>query len=527
MINTITASTLEQWLDDSGELALFDVREHGQFGEGHLFFAASLPYSRLEPEAAKLAPNPSVRVVVYDAGEGVAQRAARRLRQLGYSAVHVLAGGAQAWAAAGYTLFQGVNLPSKTFGEWVETRRATPHLSADELARRQAAGDPLIVLDGRPFEEYRQMSIPGSICCPNGELGVRVDALVADRATTIVINCAGRTRSIIGAQTLIDLGIANPVLALENGTQGWMLADRPLEHGQQRRYPDALHADNARVRAAERLAARAGAAWIGARDIRQWRQKNHTVFLLDVRTAEEFASGSLPGARHAPGGQLQQATDQYLGVRNAKVVLFDNDGVRAPVTASWLRQLGHQAFVLKGGLAQGLADGVSLPRPQPVGVPAWPTVSARELAGELDRGQPVEILDLRASQHYRNGHIPGSRWSIRPLLDRLPAAGPAKIVLLAEDAALAAWAAADIPAPLQARVYLLAGGFAAWRDGGLPVAVTPDAPADAERIDYLFFTHDRHAGNKDAARQYLAWEQGLWDRLHARERAVFKPLPGE
>jgi len=68
---------------------------------------------------------------------------------------------------------------------------------------------------------------------------------------------------------------------------------------------------------------------------------------------------------------------------------------------------------------------------------------------------------------------------------------------------------------------LLAGGYAAWRDAGLPVVATPHDPADADCIDFLFFTHDRHDGNADAAREYLAWETGLLDQLDAQERGSF------
>ena len=70
-----------------------------------------------------------------------------------------------------------------------------------------------------------------------------------------------------------------------------------------------------------------------------------------MRTPEEFAAGAVPGFVHAPGGQLVQATDQWIGTRGARVVLVDDEEVRAPMTAQWLRQLGHEAYVLAGGVA--------------------------------------------------------------------------------------------------------------------------------------------------------------------------------
>jgi rhodanese-related sulfurtransferase len=79
--------------------------------------------------------------------------------------------------------------------------------------------------------------------------------------------------------------------------------------------------------------------------------------LLDVRTPEEFSAGSIPGAAHAPGGQLVQATDQWVAVRNARLVLIDGEGVRAPVVASWLKQLGCDVYVLEGGRLRRVRSG--------------------------------------------------------------------------------------------------------------------------------------------------------------------------
>ena len=223
-------------LHDGGELALLDVREAGQFGESHLLFATPLPYSRLELDIGPLVPRKSARIVLCDDGEAdLAARAAKRLQALGYTDVAVLEGGTRAWKAAGHTLFAGVNVPSKLFGELVEHEYHTPRITVTELARMQAAGEDFVLVDGRPFTEYQKMSIPGGICCPNAELPYRIGAIVKNPTTKIIVNCAGRTRSIMGAQTLINFGVQNPVYALENGTQGWVLADFELQRGAARK----------------------------------------------------------------------------------------------------------------------------------------------------------------------------------------------------------------------------------------------------------------------------------------------------
>ncbi len=265
-LSCIDPKTLKSWLHDGGEIALLDVREHGQYGEAHLFYGIPLPFSRLELDAPRLVPRRSVRVVVYDGGDcDVAERAARRLAALGYTGVHVLQGGTRAWKAAGHALFAGVNLPSKTFGELAEEAYHTPRVSADQLAEMLARKEKVVVLDGRPVSEFHKMNIPTATCCPNGELAYRVRRLVPDTTTPIVINCAGRTRSIIGAQTLINLGLPNPVYALENGTQGWYLNDHALEHGGTRRY--AADSGNTDLRpAAKALAERFGVPTVSGAD---------------------------------------------------------------------------------------------------------------------------------------------------------------------------------------------------------------------------------------------------------------------
>ncbi|VVE86824.1 rhodanese-like domain-containing protein [Pandoraea bronchicola] len=517
----VPSARLKEWLHDGAEIAVFDVREHGQYGEAHLFYGVTLPYSRLEIDIVRLAPRRDARVVLYDTDASVAVQAAQRLDALGYTDVYVLEGGTDAWQQAGFALFAGVNVPSKTFGELVEMAYHTPRVTARELAAMRERGDDLVILDGRPVSEYLKMTIPSSICCPNGELGYRILELVPNPTTPIVVNCAGRTRSIIGAQTLINLGIPNPVMALENGTQGWYLEDLPLEHGSTRRYPDAVTPSSlAQMREASgALAERFAVPEVDAATFSQWASDtSRSLFLCDVRTPEEFAAGSLPGAQHTPGGQLIQATDQYVGVRHARVVLFDNDGVRAPIVASWLRQLGHDAYVLR----DGLASGVSLPAPAPAVATSLPEIDATALATALADGS-VAVVDVRPSMSYRREHVAGAQWAIRPHLPKLPASR--NIVLVADERGVAELFAADWRRANagDARTFsILAGGFKAWAAAGHPVESTPDLPPDAECIDYLFFVHDRHDGNKAAARQYLAWETGLLAQLDEQERGAFR-----
>src|SRR5436190_2975537 len=217
------------------EIALLDVRHEAAFATGHPLFAANMAAGRIALEAGTRLPRKDVPVVVYDAGEGLVAEAADRRAALGYSNVRALDGGLQAWKDAGYELFQDVNSYAKAFGELVESRRHTPSLAAEEVASLIARKANIRILDVRRFDEYATMNIPGSVSVPGGELVLRAGEAAPDPDTTIIVNCAGRTRSIIGTQSLINAGITNKVVALRNGTIGWTLANQNLEHGAARR----------------------------------------------------------------------------------------------------------------------------------------------------------------------------------------------------------------------------------------------------------------------------------------------------
>lgn len=525
MTKTLDATTLKAWLSDGGEIALVDVREHGQFGERHLLFAIPMPYSVFEDRLADLVPNTRVRLVLCDEGDGVAERAARRATTLGYSDVYVLRGGVAAWEDAGYTLYAGVNVPSKAFGELIEVERRTPHVTADELNAMVQAGENLVIVDGRPIAEFQRMSIPGGNCCPNGELALRIDEMVPEPDTMIVVNCAGRTRSIIGAQTLIDLAIPNRVVALENGTQGWTLAGLALDRGADRRYaataaPPDIDARQTRVR---QLAETRGVRIVEADEVAGWLEDEaRTTYVIDVLTDEEVAADGDASLIHAPGGQLVQATDHWIGVRGARIVLADSEMIRAPVVAAWLRQLGHEAYVLAGGVgaAKSLVFGGNADRPTRLRLPP---VGPDELNRLLADGS-VQIVDLRPSMTYRQGHLSDAIWSIRPRVTTLGLNPTMPLVLVADEPGTAELAAIDLAEAGIDDIRLLAGNVVQWRAASLAVVATPDEPADAECIDFLFFTHRRQV-DAEHSRQYLAWEIALVDQLDEDERAAFRIVP--
>ncbi|WP_407193456.1 rhodanese-like domain-containing protein [Bradyrhizobium sp. STM 3566] len=363
---TVTPADIRRVLLLREEIALLDLRCEAAFATGHPLFAANMAADRIAVEAQVRLPRKDVPIVLYDDGEGLVATGVERLAALGYTNISTLDGGLTAWRAAGFELFEDVNSYSKAFGELVESRRHTPSLSADEVAKLIADKANIAILDVRRFDEYATMNIPGSVSVPGAELVLRAGRAAPDPETTIIVNCAGRTRSIIGTQSLINAGVPNRVRALRNGTIGWTLARHALDHGADRR--GAIGPFEGGPANARDVAYRAGVRHIGANEMSALAAQTHrTLYRFDVRDAEEYVAGHLPGFRHYPGGQLVQETDMAAPVRGARILLTDDRCVRADMTASWLAQMGWEVYVLEGGYDGALEVGPPqlLPKPDP------------------------------------------------------------------------------------------------------------------------------------------------------------------
>ena len=526
MAGRITAAELRERYRSGGEIAIVDAREEGSFHERHLLMASCLPLSRLELLAAGLLPRRAAPIIVTDDGEGLAERAAARLIQGGYTDVSVLAGGVAAWEAAGSPVYSGVHVPSKAFAEVVEHECGTPWITAEELAERQRRGDNMAIFDSRSYEEYHSNSIPGAVSVPGAELVYRYNELVPSPDTFVVVNCGGRTRSIIGAQSLIDAGVPNRVVSLKDGTMAWHLAGFDVLAGATGRAPEVSTAGITAARQrADAVARRYGVPVIDRATLAEWQREaeRRTLYVLDVRDPAEYRAGHLPGSVMAPGGQLVQETDSWLGVWGARVVLVDDTGVRARMTASWLRRMGWDAVVLEGGL-----DGVELVRDTPAAKsdafplagPEPATVRPAEL-----QAKPAVVVDLALSRSHRQGHIPGAWFAIRAqfaaALEKLPPQG--ELVLASDDGTIARYAAAEISTHRPVKV--LAGGTAAWEAAGLSLD-TGMGPLASEPDDVALSARDRPPAERERyMREYLAWEIELVNQIARDTDCRFRLMP--
>ncbi|MCS0494579.1 rhodanese-like domain-containing protein [Ancylobacter sp. MQZ15Z-1] len=526
-VASVTAEVAKSRLHAGAEIAFLDVREAAAFGDGHPLFAVPCPFSQLEVSATSLIPRLDCPILLIDDGDGLAERAGELLAACGYRDVALVAGGLPAWKAAGFGVFAGVNVPSKTLGELLEHSHHPRMIDADTLDRWQREAHPHLFFDSRPPAEYAKMRIAGARCVPNGELAHRLGVLLPDDATPIVLTCAGRTRGIVGALGLMALNVANPVYALENGTQGWALTGRPLDRGAE---PDPLPPlseearSAARVRAA-RLIADAGLPRITIAEAETLlADERRSTFLFDLRSAPERAGRPVRAAVPVLTGQLVQATDQYVGVRHARLILMDDAGLRGALAALFLQALGFEVHIL------ALDDEPARPGPvfarvPPRVPPPLEPCSPGDAARLVEQG--ASLLDLRSSQSWEKGRLSGARWTMRTdlradLRAALPP-GTGHAVLYGDGATVAA-AALELSGRGIA-AHWLGADLDECAAAGWSIDETPRPMSRVQALDRIWFVHDRHDGNAEASRRYLAWEMGLIDQLDAAERASFGSVP--
>jgi rhodanese-related sulfurtransferase len=535
VMQLITAHQLKEILKSEIEFAILDVRERNPFSTQHLLLSSCVPLSQLELMIGDLVPRLGTKIVVVNEGAadiyGLDERAAVRLHELGYTDVAILEGGISGWSDAGFELFSGVGSYCKAFGEWIAKNYHTPYVTAPEERRKIKNRANQIILDCRPTSEYHCMTIPGSINAPGADLLYRVHDAVTDPHALVVVHCAGRTRSIIGTQSLVNAGIPNPVAALENGTMGWQLAGFELEYGQTRLAPWPSPEGLARAKeCASRVAGRFGVRKIPYDTLKKWMAEGgeSTLYVIDVRLPEEFAAGHLDGSRNVPGGQLIQATDECISVFNSRIVLLDDTEVRATMTASWLIQMGwDEVYVLENGITDlPLTQGPY--KPGVLGLEKASILTSEELRKRLENSkQAVALVDVASSAFYQEKHIPGAWWGIRSRLgvDLSKLGHIHTLILLSEDGTLAHLAARDLQHQgFEPEILVLDGGTMAWSNAGLPTSTGMEG-AVSELHDTWYMPYMHPDAPEQAKRRYLEWEHGLVAQIERDGTAKFRTFP--
>jgi len=512
----INAETLKSWLSDKDEIAFIDVREIGQHTKGHPFFSISIPYSLFELNLEILIPNKKTKMILLDQNDGISILAYKAATLIGYSNIFILEEGVNGWINYGYKLFDGINVPSKSFGELIEKHFHTPSITAKELNEKQKNNENCIVIDGRPFDEYQNMSIPNSICCPNGELAYSVSSHVKDINTEIIINCAGRTRSIIGAQTLIDLGISNKVKALENGTQGWFLSDLCLDHNKND-FLDVRPDDTELKKIQNKIFKLLIKHSINLIDFSKAQElildKNKSTFIFNVTNSNK----NMNSIRHVPGGQLVQATDKYIGVWKATVILVDDgDLIRAGTTAIWLKKMGYQVHVLKKEIIN-----INTLKFKNKFLLKEKKLNIFEIE-KFNNFKNTILYDIRSSENFMKIRIKNSIWLNRANLRKVKIKKQQQIIIITDEFDKARLVINDFEEMNLGCVISLYK----WKENELInhsniIDNKPILFPKKDCIDFNFHTYKRHKGSKSHANQYLKWEIGLINKMDKQELSFF------
>jgi len=504
MAGTIAPAALKSLLGGKEPFALIDVREAGEYNSSHIPGASLLARRQLELQVPPAVPFKGTPIVVCDDDGRRARLAAGTLEGMGYRQVSVLDGGINRWVTDGFETEWGMNVPSKDFGEKVEVVHHVPEVECKDLAARIQKGEKFVILDSRTPEEFRRFCIPGGRSVPGGELALRITDIAKDldKDTTIIVNCAGRTRSIIGARVLQRMGIAK-VYGLKNGTAGWVLAGHQLETGADRvQLPEPSAAGVAAAEAyAAKLAAEDGVRYLDIPGLKSVmaRRDQATIYLIDVRTAEEYAAGHIPGFRWFPGGQAVQRSDDVAVVKNCQIVFVCDGKARATLIASWYRQMGFRG----GALERGLTEEV------PAGYPEARAKVKAIAPRDLQTSPPATVIFVDTSQDFARGHVPGARWAPRGWLelwigDIAPSKTPS-IAVTCADGRGSALAAATLGELGYQNVSILEGGMAAWQKAGLPVEKGL-AGVMAPPNDVVPAGPDRNFADMQ---NYLRWEEAL------------------
>lgn len=508
------------------EIAIIDVREEDLFANGHPLFAANIAFSKLEIEILNRIPRLDTDIVLYDNAEGLAEKAYEKLIELGYTNASLLKGGLQGWKDAGGELFIDVNSASKAFGEWVEHHKNTPSLSAQEVKQLIDQNENIIIVDARRFDEYNTMSIPHGISVPGAELALHVQDIVRDADTKIIVNCAGRTRSLIGTQSLINVKTPHKIYALRNGTIGWTLAGQNLETQRSLQYSDYKEkSDKSNIlKHARELAGKAGVQLINEQQLQHLQNDpQHTTYIFDVRSEQEYIQAHLPQSRWIAGGQLVQETDHYASVRGARIILIDDQLVRALMTGSWLAQMNWETYVLEDDFSRLFTESGSW-------TPAVPqnTIEFKVSADTLYNWLATEnilVLDFTSSANYKKGHIPSSKWLLRKdissLFENNILSTEQKIVVTCGSSLLAQYAVPQIQQFTKQPVYVLDGGNNAWKAKGYTVE-TENAEFLSEQIDRYKRPYEGTDNSEKAMNDYLEWEYGLVNQLKSDNTHGFK-----
>lgn len=304
---SITASELDQLI--SGKNPLFvDVRDIFAFEKSHVKGAIHIPLEVLAQQKNTIPANRMV--IVYDETGKKGHQALRTLIGAGFREVVNISGGHTSLQrqarATGFKHLQIDLLPIETKSVDEAENRTQEKAAATKAKDLNST----IIIDVRTPEEFATGAYPDAINIPLDELGERMGELGNNAAREIIVYCASGARSAYAQRLLGQVGYLN---VKNGGGIAAMMAGRNNSSQQ-------AHASS-------------------------------TPMIVDVRTPDEFHSGSYPGAVNVPLDELQSRIGE-LGSKSRDITLYCASGARSAYGQRILMQMGFTNVKNGGGIMQ-------------------------------------------------------------------------------------------------------------------------------------------------------------------------------
>lgn len=489
-------------LAENPDAVLIDVREVDEYAAGHLENSFNVPIRELG-QNLNLLPDLSAEIVVICKGGGRATLAATALGILGYDNVKILKGGYGAWEAAELpttidvftveasaapefdpVVFEAVDIYLTTLPQGFGF--VSPQNLISELA-----DNPPVLIDVRGAEEWNAGYIDGAQHIWINEFMSRQDEWPADKDTPIVIYCASGYRGSIATVIMQLAGYTN-VRNLSGGTNGWTAAGLPLVGA----VTEAAAEFDLDAYLASYVSGLPGSFnAVRVDDLAAELASSPDVVLVDVRTADEYAEGFIPGAISIPLQELPQHLDMLPNL-DQNIVVYCGSGHRSAIAMTALNLLGYtntrslmggvgawtnggqvltqEATVVEAGTAPEIdANVYDLVDNFMAAIPAgYYTVKAIDLKVELTDNPPV-LIDVRTDGEWQQGFIEGSlHLSLSDFMAReadWPQALDTPIVIYDNPTHRSTMAMTLMRLMGYEDVRVLAGGTTAWTNDMLPL----------------------------------------------------------
>jgi len=317
-------------------VAFLDVRTRKAYVQEFAFGAVNCPLDRFSLMIADLVPDRSTLIIMIGANKKAISNTNLILLKKKYSNVHYIKGDYQAWKKAKLPMWAGEFTLSKAFGEWIEATGKVNNIFPNKLNRmHQQPDSQLLQIDARPKIEYEKFTLPYSKHCSGGELPAYLQKTSSKK--TIIVHCAGRTRSIIAYQTLLDFNISQKKYVLNGGTQNWVL------NGLERAYQQKSDIQKHKVNITQDKTL--------AKTIIQKFKLPSVARIKNIKGVHGFVIQSeiinnqkIPYWKNVNATTLVQNTDKFIASTSTPIYIYSDIPTSAVFSVLWLTRMGYHAI---------------------------------------------------------------------------------------------------------------------------------------------------------------------------------------